>query len=367
MTRILVIEDDANIREMMTQALQYEFYEVEVATDGADGLRRASANPPALILCDMMMPIMDGHAVLRRLRAAPRTAHVPFIFVTGLDEREMMRESMNLGADDYLIKPFNNRDLMRAVNMRLEMREKLRAEAGREYEALKLQLARIATHELRTPLISVRSGLDILARQRYITTPEELEQTALAMNVGASRLMHAVDQLVFLTQLDAGLISTDETINGMDVVMWDVVTSAVTQARRFLALTPEDVNVKAVQADPDLRVRGNPAAIKHALAEIVANAFAFGGPTAEVRIVQRRVESNVRISITDNGPGISEDKLTLALTAFRQLDREKREQQGLGLGLALAQRLAEVHRGEIEIRSVVGRGTRVLFILPEVI
>lgn len=120
MTTILLIEDHAPLRENLREMLSLAGYHVHAADNGLEGLRMAAQQLPALILCDIMMPGMDGHEVLARLRADAALKAVPFIFLTAKGSPPDIREGMNLGADDYLPKPVSRNDLLKAVRTRLE-------------------------------------------------------------------------------------------------------------------------------------------------------------------------------------------------------------------------------------------------------
>lgn len=120
MTTILLIEDHMPLRENLREMLALEGYRVLAAENGRAGLELAARELPDLILCDIMMPGMDGHAVLQRLRATTATKAVPFIFLTAKGTAPDVREGMNLGADDYLPKPVSRNDLLKAVRTRLE-------------------------------------------------------------------------------------------------------------------------------------------------------------------------------------------------------------------------------------------------------
>lgn len=125
MKRILIIEDDDETRRNLATILRMEGYEPRTAANGVEGLASAREELPALILCDVMMPELDGHAVITSLRADPSTAHIPFIFLTARAERADIRTGMNLGADDYVTKPVTARELIAAVEARLN-RERCR-------------------------------------------------------------------------------------------------------------------------------------------------------------------------------------------------------------------------------------------------
>jgi DNA-binding NarL/FixJ family response regulator len=130
MKRILVIEDNPQIARSLDTILGMEGFEVAVATTGPGGVEAALRLRPDLVLCDVMMPGFDGHEVLRQLRADPEASLTPFIFVTARAERGDQRAGMNLGADDYLTKPFTRDELLEAVRSRLERTGTLRAGGG---------------------------------------------------------------------------------------------------------------------------------------------------------------------------------------------------------------------------------------------
>ena len=118
-TRILLIEDNIDIRENTQELLELSDYEVEVAENGKEGVRKAKDWLPDLIVCDIMMPELDGYGVLNILNKQPQTASIPFIFLTAKAEQEDFRKGMTLGADDYLTKPFDETDLLTAIENRL--------------------------------------------------------------------------------------------------------------------------------------------------------------------------------------------------------------------------------------------------------
>jgi len=120
MKTILVIEDQPDMRENITTILEMENYAVINAANGKEGLDSARDEKPDLILCDVMMPIMDGHEFLRRMREDRTIAGTPFIFLTAKGEKTDLRAGMNLGADDYLTKPASATDLLTAISVRLE-------------------------------------------------------------------------------------------------------------------------------------------------------------------------------------------------------------------------------------------------------
>jgi DNA-binding NarL/FixJ family response regulator len=119
-SKILVIEDEPQMRKNICTILQMEGFDVHNAPDGRQGVHQAKTLKPHLILCDVMMPELDGHGVLEALRQDPDTAAIPFIFLTAKGEKKDFRAGMNLGADDYLAKPVTTDELLTAINARLQ-------------------------------------------------------------------------------------------------------------------------------------------------------------------------------------------------------------------------------------------------------
>src|SRR6266699_6431397 len=131
MKRILVIEDEHEMRRNITALLRYKEYEPIAAENGRLGVELARREKPDLILCDVMMPELDGYGVLQTLQQDAGLALIPFVFLTAKGDKDNLRSGMNLGADDYLTKPVANADLVRAIEARLRRSE---AQANREFK-----------------------------------------------------------------------------------------------------------------------------------------------------------------------------------------------------------------------------------------
>ena len=119
MGKVLLIEDDSVLRENTAELLELSEYEVITASNGKKGVKAAKTHLPNVIVCDIMMPELDGYGVLEKLSKEESTMHIPFIFLSAKTEKEDIRKGMNLGADDYLTKPFEENDLINAIESRL--------------------------------------------------------------------------------------------------------------------------------------------------------------------------------------------------------------------------------------------------------
>ncbi|MEC4896117.1 MAG: EAL domain-containing protein [Oscillatoria sp. PMC 1051.18] len=152
MTKVLIIEDEELVRENLLELLDAEGFDVITAENGLVGSRLAQEQIPDLILCDVMMPEMDGYAVLEWLRQNPETATVPFIFLTAKAAKSDFRQGMELGADDYLTKPFTRAELLGAINSRLKKKALIQAHHHHQISQLEEKLKYVLYHDRLTDL-----------------------------------------------------------------------------------------------------------------------------------------------------------------------------------------------------------------------
>lgn len=365
MTSILIIDDDLDVRDQVATTLLASYYETHTAIDGRDGIEKALSLLPDLIICDMMMPYMDGQSVLTELRQHQETASIPFIFLTAVDGRDTIRASMNLGADDYLLKPFTVTELQKSVSARLKRHQSIVTSTEQQLEDIKLRLARTITHELRTPVGLVSTALQMLQWELKDQLPQDALEIMQTMERGATRIAHVVEQMVYATHLTAGVYTTKSIAeNSFSIEVSELLNAANKLARQFTNRQPDNVEVKIVESKDALLIKADVGALKQALAELISNAIAFSPVGGIVRILYRRVDNEVRITITDSGHGIADSQLKDALAWFGQIDREKQEQQGMGMGLPLANQLITIHGGTLDVRSVIDKGTQAIVTLP---
>src|SRR2546426_8754495 len=176
MKKILVIDDEVWLREMVLTALRQRGYDVVEAENGATGIEVARKELPDLILCDVNMDKMNGYLTLSSLRNQPATASIPFILMTGLADNAGMRHGMELGADDYLPKPFAIDALYAAVEARLKKVQTVRQEAEKKLADLRDNISLMLPHELRTPLNGILAYGEILTTDAATLQPGEIAE-----------------------------------------------------------------------------------------------------------------------------------------------------------------------------------------------
>lgn len=371
MTRILVIEDELDILEEISDILRFEGFEVTTRTNGVDGVLAALHIEPELILSDITMPKMDGFEVLQKLRKSTRTRAIPFIFLTARGERLMVRQGMELGADDYLTKPFTRAELLGAVHARLE-KQKTIQDMENGLTAAKEQFVRLVTNELRTPLASISMVKDLLVEYIHDFSDDELQDLVNSLNSGTHRLHRVVEQIVCMVELESGLSKTraSEEENISDYLYKQDVATVIAAAIRLgrkLAARNRELEIQADVHNPLLTntlIEGNISKLIYALGELISNALTFSKPEGRVQVRFRLESPMAQFSVIDQGYGMAKDEIRRATQPFEQLGRKHHEQQGLGLGLSLATRIVQQHQGYISIHSEIDRGTEVLVKLP---
>lgn len=361
---ILIIEDDHIIRSNVLDTLELEGFNVVEAENGGMGLGLLQMYQPDLILCDINMPDFDGYQILKYVRCSESLAKIPFIFLTAMADRSLVRLGMDMGADDYITKPFTDQELISAVQSRLRRHHTLITYTTEELDKAKKQLTQLVAHELKTPLTSLVIIEQLISRKIDTLSKDQIQDLLDSWKSGAHRLHHLVEQMVLMTQIDSGVLSTQSIRqHGKQQLLSPILESAIGVARQFAYRHPHG-NIETRDEEAGIRVHCDEKSLRHALAEIVSNALDFSPEGTKVFIFLNKQESKTRITIVDSGPGLTTRRLERALLPFHQIDRQKQEQQGMGLGLPIAKKIIELHDGSIRFRKIASGGTQVIIELP---
>ncbi len=367
MIKILVIEDENNIRENIVEILELNDYEVISAANGSDGIQLALEHIPHLILCDIMMDGLNGYEVLENIRSSSQTALIPFIFLTAKSDRTSMRYGMELGADDFLSKPFTTDELLSAVQTRISRFTNVEEHASEQLLETKQQLAHVISHELRTPLTSINMAVQLMSQQLEFLSTENIQDLVETLGNGTNRLNRLVEQISLFIQAQSGFITPEKVKSASrPEALWTLVGGAINRSQSFIYrehnvqvnFNPEQNGVE-ISCFRDLMI--------HALAEVIANSISYSPDNGQVEIVINEYDEGIRICVEDGGQGMTEEQVELAFQEFTQVDREKYEQQGIGIGLSLTNLIVQAHGGNLSIQSQVGVGTRVNIDLPYVV
>ena len=361
MTKILVIEDTPIYREMIEEILAVSGFQTVSAGDGLEGVQMAHDEHPDLIICDITMPRLDGYGVLEQLRQNPLTATIPFIFLTGNTARADVRRGMELGADDYLPKPFTEEELLQAVNTRLAKQATVIGRFQQKMDALRHSIARSLPHELNTPLNGILAGAELLKEGPETLAPEEVVELAQIIYESAERLNRLIANYLLYAEL-----ATLELEPVKAAALKRSQTRAVAAAIRTIAQRQATAASREADLILDLEdgcVALTPGHFEKIVAELVNNAFKFSKAGSAVEVVSRQTEHTLDLAVADHGRGMTAEQRD-AIGAYMQFDRRSYEQQGSGMGLAIVQRLTKLYEGEMTIASTPGERTTVHVRLP---
>ncbi|MCS7091309.1 MAG: response regulator [Verrucomicrobiota bacterium] len=356
MKKILVIDDEPGLREMVHAVLTRRGFAVIEAQDGREGVELARQQHPDLILCDINMQHMNGYLTLAALREDPVTATIPFILMTGYADPAGMRYGMELGADDYLPKPFTPEQLHAAVEARLRKAQQIREAAERKLADLRDSISLALPHELRTPLNGILAYAELLATDAASLQPEEIAEMGQVIAESGRRLVRLVENFLIYAQLE--LLETEsERVHALrqkqtpqaHVVVESRAREVAQQYRRVADLNLTVWPVALPMAEEYLA---------RLTEELVANAFKFSKTGSPVEVSLVADGQGACLQVRDHGCGMTAEQVS-RIGAYVQFNRKVREQQGLGLGLAICRRLTEVHGGVFQLESRPGQGTTV--------
>ncbi|RMH73766.1 MAG: hybrid sensor histidine kinase/response regulator [Gemmatimonadetes bacterium] len=356
MGKILIIEDDSYIRMNLVDILESEGHDVFTAEDGQVGIRQAKEHLPELILCDVLMPNLDGYGVLKEIRQNPLTAGTPFLFLTAKAAREDFRHGMDLGADDYLVKPFEINSLIRTVRARLEKR----AREVEQIKKLRENLSRTLPHELRTPLTSIIGMADFLRTPELVSSMAQVHEMAQNIHDSAMRLHKLIENYLLYAELVVSIERPE------DAKLWKGSSTYINEGiLRSFALKQAQMYNR--EADLNLRVTPCNAQISETawikiVEELTNNACKFSPKGTPVQITVDSDDKTVVITVTDQGIGMTNEEIA-NIGAYMQFERVEREQQGSGLGLSIVKLLTQLSDGKCVITSEPDNGTSVQVIL----
>lgn len=364
MTKILIIEDEFDIREEVADWLRFEGYEVCTASNGRQGLAAIFAESPDLVLCDIAMPEMDGHQVLIEVRSDSTHGQMPFIFVTAAVDREAVRKGMNLGADDYLTKPFTRREVLMMVEARLGKQQQIQTQldhlsqmvdAEREQRLLKTRQVGMFSHDFRTPLTTILSSSSILQMYGDRLTAEQWQKHFRRIDGSVQRLIHMLDDMLLIAGIENGRLAVNPRPTDLAGIIHKVVDDFVLIDSASHPISVDLSVPPSVELDPML--------VEHILINLVSNAVKYSPPGSPIHIRADTHDHQIWVAVQDAGIGIPEKDLPNLFTPFFRAGNASHI-KGTGLGLALVSELLTLCSGTIDVTSELDRGSCFTIALP---
>ena len=361
---ILVVEDDSSMLEIITFILEDANYEVLAADCAEAALKILETNMPALIVSDIMMPGMSGFDLYEHLLGSEQWSRIPFIFLTAKSQRPDIRRGMELGADDYLVKPFEPEELVNAVHVRLERAAQNQVAIDEAAADLKNSIVQTLTHEFRTPLALIAGYTELLEETGQEMNEQSFQKSLQGLHEGAQRLTNLVEDFLILTRLNSG--SLVQEIRSMPLVAFDPDHTVEQVIAEFREKTdPADVTFSLDLGGRDVAIAVATQHLADMVRRLVSNAIKFSkGTDSRIEVTTRRDGGYWTVAIADHGKGIAKEVQRIIFEPFRQIDRRIGEQQGSGVGLTIVRGLVEAYHGRIAVQSDLGQGATFTIWLP---
>ncbi|MCC7450153.1 MAG: response regulator [Anaerolineae bacterium] len=370
--RILIVDDEPRNIRLVENILYAEPYDLITARSGPEALEAVAKAAPDIVLLDIMMRSMSGFEVCRQIKSSPQHRMIPVVMVTALSDVNDRVEAMEAGADDFLSKPIDAAELIVRVRSLLRIRQLNQEVAWATTQRLRY-MAGIA-HDIRSPLNALELSMELLAAR----LPKDERLTALWSNITS-----CVDQIRMLSndvmkyyQMEAGQFQLTYSRSRMA----DIVEAATSVA---LPLANEKGIVFLSGPIPDMVVEVDRGTIIQVLLNLLTNAIKYTDSGGQVELnlydlsqssyalpaqhyppMLTLPNSGLIAEIVDTGRGIAAEDFHRIFTEFDRITTSDEDMDGVGLGLAVSQRLVRLHGGEIWFTSLLGQGSTFAFYLP---
>lgn len=369
MSKVLIIDDNRHIRMQINLVLKLEGFETIEADNGVTGMEMAKEHCPDLIVCDIVMPELDGYAVLEQLREHGPTSDIPFLFLSAKADRSDVREGMNLGADDYLVKPFTANELVQAISARLNRYKTTRREMARKIESLaqasatKDKFMSIISHDLKSAFSGVMGLSEMLAGRLDDLSFDRLQEISVLMKEAVQSTYNLLESFVEWSRLQAnGMQPTIGNINIGEITLNIMMQHSATAAHKNIALSC------AIPPDTHIMADANMAQV--ILRNLVSNALKFTQPGGKVEIRAEDRGETIELSVRDTGVGISEEDIRKLLhpETVAGLHNSKpgtMGEKGTGLGIVFCRELLQKQGSTLHIQNAPGGGAIFSFSMPK--
>jgi len=346
--RVLLADDNADLRDYVRRLLA-PHYQVEAVADGEAALEAIRRRMPDLVLSDVMMPKLDGVGLLRALRADPLTRNLPVILLSARAGEESRVEGVELGADDYLVKPFSARELLARVGARVVAKtrrdaEQLAEERRREEERRKDEFLATLAHEMRSPLAPISNAMAVLDLHGSREPKAIWARSVVERQV--AHLARLLDDLLDISRIAKNRLE----LRRSRFTLRQVVQQGLEASQPMIDAAKHTLTVSL--PEEDVWLDADPLRISQVISNLLNNAAKYTPRGGQISLAARVEGEEVVLSVRDTGIGIESEFLPRAFDMFTQaapaLDQSS---AGLGIGLALVRGIVEAHGGRVTARS----------------
>jgi signal transduction histidine kinase len=354
---VLIVDDITKNLQVVGTILRQAGYAVTPATSGAEALEGLREHLPDLILLDLMMPEMDGLEVCRRLKADPLMRPIPVIFLTASNEMEHLVQGFEVGAVDYVTKPFNPPELLARVRTHLELKHA--RERLREMNEEKNEFMGIAAHDLRNPLSAINGYSEMVMEDAEDIHHHELEQNGRRIRDTAARMAEMVQNL-----LDANRIERGEMELKLAPTDLGLALNSVLETQRAHA-TAKEQTIHLESGAAPVVVQLDPAVTVQVLENLVSNAVKYSPPGKNIFVRLKKHAQGARVEVQDEGPGLNAEDQKKLFGKFARLSAKPTGgEHSTGLGLSIVKKMVEAMNGKVWCESELGRGATFIVEFP---
>ena len=359
--RILVVDDDRSIVKVLCSYLEQSGYQTLSAYDGEMALHQLRRERPDLVILDLMMPKRDGWEVTQMVRGDKTLASTPIIMLTARVEDTDKIVGLELGADDYITKPFDHRELLARIsaifNRYHKGQEDMRRKMDDQISQFQKEISHNVSHELRTPLAQILLALDMVLRDKY-DSPEDLRQFMEIALSQSRKLNGIIDDLIFISNYDRGEVSTLRQKINIELDFSEVIQT--------VRLQYADKNLKTkVNIAPDVIIHAPRREFRQAVYHLVDNAAKFSLPLTNILIdLNCNGAGGFILTITDYGIGIPPEFTEEVFKRYFQISQgDRRAYSGLGVGLTISRIFSQSLGGDTMLLPST-HGCRIRMIVP---
>ncbi|OUD11716.1 sensor histidine kinase [Thioflexithrix psekupsensis] len=356
---LLIVDDVPNNLRLLFDYLKHYHFKLRIARDGEDALRQVALAPPDLILLDVMMPVLDGFETCRRLKADEKTAHIPVIFMTALNDTVDKIKGFELGAVDYITKPFHPEEVLMRINTHLTLQKLQRVllQKNRQLQQQNEELeafAHTVAHDLKNPLSSIVNFIGVLSEDYLEQFDGQTLQLLKMIEQESLRSFDIIDALLLL----ASTRRRDIEMNLLNM------SSIMRRVQQHLAPMIAEYHAHIIYPNEWPLSKGFAPWVEEIWTNYMSNAIKYGGrpPIVEIGAEAQPDKNRAYFWVKDNGEGLNMAAQQKLFTPFTRIGQSGIE--GHGLGLSIVQRIVERFGGEVGVISTPGEGSTFFFTLP---
>jgi len=331
--KILIIEDDKDLLDEISLILQFEQYEVVQALNGSDGLVLIKTEKPDLVLCDIVMRGIDGFEVLRQFRENVANSFIPFVFITAVTGQKKIRQSLEMGADDYLVKPFSRIELLETIKIQLSKHEEQRIQISQ----LKSSIAFCISKEIKPPLIKIISDGRMMKHFSDMMSEKDITETGSSVYSNGLLLEDLIDKLLILVDLEAQKMhftTRKSTVNG------DKATELAGRiADNF------DRRADLITEVSEIILKGSKKWFLIAFSELITTAFKSSRQGQKVIISSVKNEKNLILSISVDESQTDECDQKIITYEIMPGENNKKPED-FGFSMMLTVKIISLYKGE---------------------